>query len=39
MSWDQHTVLMMPLVTLRADISGEIRSLTTSFIADWKAVH
>lgn len=39
MSWDQHSVSVMPLRMLRADIVEEVRALAARFVADWKAVH
>ncbi len=39
MSWDAHSVAMIPSVMLKSDVSDEIESLVTRFVADWRAVH
>lgn len=39
MSWDAHSVAVVPVVLLKEDVSDEIDSLVARFIADWRAVH
>jgi hypothetical protein len=39
MTWDAHTIVVVPAVTLRDDAQRQIDALVASFIEDWTSVH
>ncbi len=39
MSWDAHSVAVMPVAMLKADVADEVQDLVARFVADWRAVH